>query len=190
MMMAIASICFFTASAQTEKGRFALSGNTDMSLMFAKTSIAVMDSTGDGKQNSRAFNANAGFAYFVANDLAVGITGSFQYTKMDADNAIGYLQNYTEGIIPSVTYFFPLKWNLKSNVSVGAGYAWYFASDLDAEGLSLNVAPGISWFVNRDISLDLGVQYTYSNLKTTSDLSGLTYRQQALGLLAGLSIYF
>lgn len=189
MMMAIGSICFFTASAQTGKGRFAISGNTDMNLMFAKTSL-VVDSAAGEKQTSSAFNANAGFAYFVANNLAVGITGSFKYTRTDADNVIGYVHNYTAGVIPTVTYFFPLKGNLKPNISAGAGYIWLFTSGLDAEGLSLNVAPGISYFANRNVSLDLGVQYSYNHLTNTYGFSEYTYKQQALGFLAGLSIFF
>ena len=189
MMMAVASICFLTASAQTEKGTFALSGKTDMSLMFAKTSL-VVDSAAGEKQTSRAFNADAGFAYFVANNLAVGITGSFKYTRTDSDNPIGYVHNYTAGVIPAITYLFPLNGNLKPTISAGAGYMWIFASGLNAEGLTLNVAPGISYFANRNVSLDLGVQYSYNHLTNTYGLSEYTYKQQALGFLAGLSIFF
>ena len=189
MMMVIMTICFFTAFAQTEKGRFAISGKTNMSLMFAKTSL-VVDSAAGEKQTSRAFNADAGFAYFVANNLAVGVTGSFQYRRTDADNFMGYVHNYTAGVIPAITYFFPLKGNLKPNISAGAGYMWIFASGLNAEGLTLNVAPGISYFANRNVSLDLGVQYSYNRLTNTYGLSEYTYRQQALGFLAGLSIFF
>lgn len=188
-LLIIASIYFFSSSAQTEKGRFAISGKTDMSLMFGKTTI-VRDSAQGQKQNSTAFNADIGFAYFVANNLAIGLSGSFQYNRIDADNSIGYLQNYIAGVIPSITYFFPLKGKLKPNLSVGAGYLWYFTSDLDAEGLSLNVAPGVSYFVNRNISLDLGVQYSHSNLENKSGTSDISYQQQTIGLLAGLSLYF
>lgn len=188
MIAVIASLYFFTASAQTEKGRFALSGKTDMSLMFEKTTFKV-DSVSGGKQSSKAFNANLGAAYFVADNLAIGVSGSFQYKRVD-DEAFGYLQNYVAGVMPSVTYFFPLKGNLKPNISAGAGYLWFFTSELDAEGLSLNIAPGASYFVNRNISLDLGVQYAHSNLKNNSWNSDITYKQQTLGLLAGLSLYF
>ncbi|HET7118602.1 MAG TPA: outer membrane beta-barrel protein [Hanamia sp.] len=189
MTLAISFLCFFTATAQTEKGRVVLSANTDMSMMFGKTTL-LMDSTTGEKQSSKAFNANIGFAYFVANNLAIGINGSFQYKRVDADNSIGYLHSYTAGIIPAITYFFPLKGNIKPNISVGAGYLWYFTSNLDAEGLSLNVAPGVSYFVNRNISLDLGVQYSHNNLKNTSGHSDISYKQEIIAILAGLSIYF
>ncbi len=189
MTLLIAFLYFLNASAQTEKGRFAISGKTDMSLMFGKTTL-VVDSASGQKQNSKAFNANLGFAYFVANNLAVGVSGSFQYKRVDADNSIGYLQNYVAGVIPTVSYFFPLKGNLKPNISVGAGYVWFFTSKLDAEGLSLNAAPGVSYFVNQNVSLDLGVQYSYNTLKNTSHYSGISYKQQTIGLLAGLSVYF
>ena len=149
-----------------------------------------MDSTSGKKQNSTAFNANMGFAYFVANNLAVGVSGSFQYNRVTEDNSIGYLQNYVGGVIPAITYFLPVKGDLKPNISVGAGYVWYFTSALDAEGLSLNVAPGFSYFVNKNISLDLGVQYAYNNLKNTSGHSDINYKQQTIGLLAGVTVFF
>lgn len=189
MMLVIASLYFFNVFAQTEKGRFAISGKSDMSLMFGKTTLLV-DSTSAEKQNSKAFNANIGFAYFVANNLAIGLSGSFQYKRVDADNSIGYLQNYVAGVIPTITYFFSVKGNLKPNISAGAGYLWFFTSELDAEGISLNIAPGVSYFVNRNISLDLGVQYSHNNLKNKYQNSDNTYQQQTIGLLAGLSIYF
>ena len=85
------TICLFTASAQTEKERFAISGNTDMSLIFAKTSLVV-------------------------------------------DSAAGEKQT------------------------------------------------------NPNVSLDQGIQYSYNHLKNTYGISEFTYRQQALGFLAGLSI--
>lgn len=177
VMMAIMTISLFTVFAQTEKGRFALSGNTDMSLIFAKTSLAVDSATGE-KQSSTAFNVNAGFAYFIIDNLALGVTGSFQYTRTDADNPMGYVHNYTAGVIPTVTYFLPLKGNIKPTVSAGAGYMWLFTSGLDARGLSLNVAPGISYFANRNVSLDLGIQYSYNHLKNTYGTSEFTYRQR------------
>lgn len=187
MMLVIGSLYFFNVSAQTEKGRFAFSGKTDMSVMFGKTTLLV-DSTSAEKQNFKAFNANIGFAYFVANNLAIGLSGSFQYKRVDADN--GYLQNYVAGVLPTITYFLPLKGKLKPNISAGADYLWFFTPALDAEGISLNVAPGVSYFVNRNISLDLGVQYSHNNLKNKYPNSDNTYQQQTLGLLAGLSIYF
>ena len=49
MMMVIMTICLFTAFAQTEKGRFAISGNTDMSLIFAKTSLVMDSAAGENK---------------------------------------------------------------------------------------------------------------------------------------------
>lgn len=190
MMLAIVSLCFFTTSAQTEKGRFALSGRTDMSLLSGKATL-MMDSTAGQKSSSTAFNANLGFAYFVANNLAIGVSGSFQYSKVKTENVFGYSQNYTAGVIPTITYFLPLKGNLKPNISAGAGYLWLSTSELDAEGLSLNVAPGVSWFVNRNISLDLGVQYSHNDLKDNKyGNSDFTYKQQTIGVLAGLSIYF
>lgn len=188
-ILALFSFYFIHVSAQTEKGQFAFSGKTDLSAMFGKTSL-VLDSIGAGKsQKSRAFNADIGVAYFVANNLAVSVSGSFRYSGLESDY-FGFTHNYTAGVIPGLTYFIPLKGNLKPTISAGAGYIWYFTDNLDAEGLSLNVAPGLSWFFNKNISLDFGVQYAYNDLKNKYYNHEIKYQQQSIGFLFGLSVYF
>lgn len=175
--------------SQTEKGRFAFSGQTDVSLLFGK-STTVVDSVRGASSDQKSFNANLGIAYFLADNFAVGISGSADYTSTKEANSVYLTQNYSFGIIPALTYFLPSKGKLKVNITGGAGYVWTFTNELDAAGLSLNIAPGISYFANRHISLDLGVQYSYNDLKNKSEFSDTDFRQQALGLLAGLSVYF
>ena len=187
--LVISCLYFSTISAQTEKGKFALSAKTDASMMFGRTRVVVDSGLGQ-KQDTRAFSANLGVAYFVANNLAVGISGSFKYSRVEADFSSFYYQTYTAGVIPTVTYFFPLKGKIKPSLSAGVGYLWLFTTNLDSDGLSLNVAPAVSFFINRNISFDLGVQYSYSDLKDKSGSSDLKYKQQTIGILAGLSIYF
>ena len=187
--LALCSVYFITVSAQTEKGRFALSGKTDLSAMFGKTSLVVDSSVAGKSQKSRAFNSDIGVAYFVAKNLAVSVSGSFRYSGVESDYYSVYIHNYTAGIIPGVTYFIPLKGNLKPTISAGTGYVWHFTSDLDAEGLSLNVAPGLSYFFNKNVSLDFGVQYTYNDL-TNKYYNEVKYQQHTVGFLFGLSVYF
>ena len=189
LFLALCSVYFMNVSAQTEKGRFVISGKTDLSAMFGKTSL-VVDSTVAGKsQKSRAFNADIGVAYFVANNLALSVNASFRYNGVESDN-FGFIHNFTAGVIPGVTYFVPLKGNLKPTISAGAGYIWYFTENLDAEGLSLNVAPGLSWFFNKNVSLDFGVQYAFNDLKNKYYNYEVKYQQQTIGFLFGLSFYF
>lgn len=188
-ILALCSFYFINVSAQTEKGRFALSGKTDLSAMFSQTSLVVDSSVAGKSQKSRAFKADIGVAFFVAKNLSFSVSGTFRYSGVESDN-FGFTHNYTAGVIPGVTYFIPLKGNLKPTISAGAGYIWYFTSDLDAEGLSLNMAPGVSWFFNKNISLDFGVQYAFNDLKNKYYNHEVKYQQQTVGLLFGLSVYF
>ena len=190
IILVICSLYLINVSAQTEKGRFVLSGKTDLSLMFGKTSLVADSSVAGKSQKSRAFNADIGVAYFVAKNVAVSISGSFRYKGVESDYSSVFIHNFTAAVIPGITYFIPLKGNLKPTISAGAGYIWYFTSDLEAEGLSLNVAPGFSYFVNKTVSLDLGVQYSFNNLTNKYRDFEVKYQQQTIGLLAGLSYYF
>lgn len=187
---AVAILALLSVSGQTEKGNFAISGKTDLSAIFGKTT-EIVDSSRGASQDTKAFNVNVGVAYFLVDNLAVGINGTFQYSRQSADNLLGYFQDYYAGVMPTISYFFPLKGNLKPNISAGAGYIWYFTSGLDADGFSFSAAPGISYFANKNVSLDLGVQYSFNNLKDRSHGSnGNSYKQQIIGLLAGMSFYF
>lgn len=182
-------LSFSTISAQTEKGKFALSASTDAGMLFGKNTVVVDSAIGQSKK-FKAYNANLGLAYFVANNLAIGISGTFQYRADESSFADFYYFNYTAGVIPSLTYFFPLTGKIKPTLSAGAGYVWFFTDKLDANGLSFNVAPSVSFFLNKNISFDLGAQYSYNNLKDNNRPSDLRYKQNAIGVLAGLTIYF
>ena len=183
--------CFYfsTIFAQTEKGKVALSANSDAGILFGKNTVLVDSSLGQSKK-FRTYNAKLGVSYFVANNLAIGISGSFQYSSNESSNPGIFYFNYTAGVIPSLTYFFPLKGKIKPNLSAGVGYVWYFTDILDAKGLSFNVAPTVSFFLSKKISFDLGAQYSFNNLKNKNWSSDSRLWQNSIGLLAGLTIYF
>ena len=98
-------------------------------------------------------------------------------------------RNWTAGIIPTVTYYFPVKGDLKPGISAGAGYLWIFTNGINAQGLTLNAAPGLSYFIGRNISADLSLQYSHNKLDD-KDGTYTSQTQNIIGLLAGVSVYF
>lgn len=182
---------FYTAIfSQTEKGHIALSGHTDASLLLGKNTVSV-DSVRSAGSDLKAFNINLGVAYFLADNFAVGVSGTAYYSGVKEFNSDFFIHKYIFGVIPTLTYFVPVNGKLKPNITSGAGYIWVFKDDLDAKGLSLNVSPGVSFFANQHISVDLGVQYSYNKLKNETFYGdSKPSQQQGIGLLFGFSVYF
>ena len=76
-----------TTFAQTQKGNFVLSGKTDLNFLFSNITTGT-DSVQTGKTKGNQFGLTAGVGYFVANNLALGIFGtySYSYSKIGASN--------------------------------------------------------------------------------------------------------
>lgn len=181
-------VLFTAVNAQTEKGRFAVSGGTDLSFLAVKTKV-VTDSTNMGEIKTKSFTVNPAAAYFVADNLAVGISGTFTYDRTDRPGSmLGYTHSWSAGVLPSITYFFPVEGKLRPSAGVGAGYLWVFDEE-DLQGLSLNGNAGVSYFVNRNVSFDLGLQYTHNTLKDNQQ-PGIKYKQNGVGALFGISVFF
>lgn len=188
MLLVLSTIAFIYVHAQTEKGRFAIAGNTDLSFL-AVNSKTITDSITSQEVKTRRFEVNPSLAYFVADNFAVGVSGTFTYNRTIANTPLGYLHNWAAGVIPSLTYFFPVSSSFKPTLSAGVGYLWLFDEGVDANGLTYNGKAGVSYFVNKNVSLDLGVQYTVNRLNDNQD-DRRKYHQNAVGALFGASIYF
>jgi outer membrane protein len=188
-----------TAFAQTEKGSFVISGKTDMSFLFSKITTGT-DSIQTGKTNSRQFNFTAGAGYFIANNLSLGLYGtySYSYTK---DEAYNYSQSITESftVLPQLQYYIPIEGKLKPFAGIGGGYVWLQERDsrvttdnnrvYSISGPAFAGVLGISYFITRSVSFDLNFQYTYSRLKDKM-WEGQIQKEQQVGGNMGISVFF
>lgn len=202
--VAVISLLFFynTSYSQTKQGNFTVSGGTDINLLFSNTDPG-MDDVVDDDVRSQDYSFNAGLGYFVIDNLAVNITASYQYSyykkQLFLDPVYEEDIQYTVGIIPSLTYFFPVKGNLKPNVSLGAGYVALKERNNQHStpqnvvyhycGLSLNAGAGISLFLNKNMSFDLGLQYSENKLNDKAG-DNRSQLQNIFGAMAGVSVYF
>lgn len=189
--------------SQTRQGNFVLSGGTDINLLFSN----LDPHTNEGNNNrikAQDYTINAGLGYFIFDNLAINISTSYEYSysrkQLYSDaQAEEDIQN-TLGLIPSVTYYFPVKGDLKPTVSLGAGYISMKERNNQQfttpgfivyrfGGLSLTAVAGASYFLNQSVSIDLGFQYSRNKLndKINKNRSQL---QNIYGVLAGLSVYF
>jgi len=198
-------LMFFCSSvfAQTNKGNFVLSGNTNLNVLFSNTSVGT-DSieTGKIKNNQFAFTAAAG--YFLIDNLTAGIsaTYSYDYTTskpgMYGESSVGTItQAFT--IMPQVNYYLPVQGKLKPFVGIGVGYLWLEQKDsrvnenenkvYSMSGTSLSGGAGLSYFINQSVSFDLGFQYYHNHLKDKMNPEQIR-KQNAVSGTLGVSVFF
>jgi outer membrane protein W len=201
---AIISLLFFynTSYSQIQKGSFVVSGGTDVNLLFSNIDQGMEDAI-DNDVKLKDYSFNAGFGYFIIDDLAVNIAASYQYSYYKKQIYLGpvYEEDIQSAIslIPSVTYFFPVEGKLKPNVSLGAGYVALKERNNQQStsdnvvyhygGLSLNAGAGVSLFLNRNVSFDLGLQYSRNKLNDKAG-DNRSQLQNIFGVMAGVSVYF
>lgn len=204
LLLSCISIFFLcqNANGQTRKGTFALSGKTDAGFLFSKTKKAT-DSIETGHMKNQQFTATLGAGYFIADNLNIGISGTYSYSYTNTKNwdfFYGSENIITSfGIIPQVTYFLPIEGKLKPFVSAGAGYLWLQERDSKMQdnhnelysfsGLSLNAAAGVSYFISDQVSFDLQLQYTRNRLKDKWQ-KDQAQTQNAIAGTVGISIFF
>jgi len=192
-LLAIVLVSTNVILAQTEQGKFVLSGATG--LQFLSSNIEVEydgQSSGDMTQNS--FTIIPSIGYFVMDNLAVGMTANFSSTTQKNE---GYKTKTTSTmILPTVLYYFPVAGNLKPLVQVGAGLMSFSKENKNSEnsykdkfsGLALNFGGGASYFINDYVSLNFGVSYTMANLEYSND-SDYVQKQGNFASNIGLSIF-
>lgn len=200
------SIFFFllcsSSFAQTQKGNFVLSGKTGLNFLFSKITTGT-DSVQTGKSKSNEYDFTAGAAYFIANNVSVGISGtySYNYSKIESGYINTGTQNITRSftIIPQVQYYFPVYGKLKPSAAMGAGYAWLQQRDsrvtennnkvYELSGASFYGGLGVSYFITQSVSFDLGFQYSYTKLKDKLGSEQFQKQNQLAGTM-GVSVFF
>jgi outer membrane protein len=190
------------AFAQTKKGNFALSGKTDLNFLFSKNQVK-MDSVKFAGSKTNQFGISAGMGYFVADNFMVGVSGTYSYIYSNMENVNNQYgsQNITTtlGIVPQVTYYFPMDGKLRPSVSAGAGYVWLRERDSrvtdnnnlanSLSGVSLTGAAGISYFINQSVSFDFGMQYTRNRLENKLQTNQILIQNMVAGNI-GVTVFF
>lgn len=194
---------YTTAFAQTEKGNFVLSGKTDLNFLFSNT-ITRTDSVETGQIKSTQYGVTAGFGYFIADNLSLGVSGIFSYLYT-RDKTGTYQSSTTESItssftiLPQLTYYFPSEGKLRPFLGIGAGYLWMEERDSRVAGNDNKIysfsgpaftgGAGVSYFFNPSIAFDLGVQYSHNQLKDKIR-EGEVWKENNVAGSLGVSLFF
>ena len=196
ILLAIVFVSTNVILAQTEQGKYVLSGATG--LQFISSNIEYEQdgqSQGDITQSSFSFMPSVG--YFVIDNLAIGLSANF--ISMTQKEQGRKYTNKSTMILPSAMYYFPVAGNLKPLVQVGAGIMstvfegdfsepFYDSYKQEASGLAINFGGGAAYFINENVSLNFGLSYTMVNLKHDDD-SDIVQKQGNFAGNVGLSVY-
>jgi len=201
--VALLFLFFYSSTfAQTQKGNFDLSGKTGLNFLFSSGSSGT-DSIQATKTKSNEYEFTSGAGYFIINNLSVGVSGrySYNYSKIETNNYINNTtQNITETltIVPQIQYYFPIEGKLKPTTAIGVGYTWLQERDsrvtenynkvYSLSGLSFYGVLGVSYFITKSVSFDLGFQYSHSKLKDKMG-SDQSQKQNQLAATIGISVF-
>lgn len=185
--------------SQTNKGSFVLSGNTNLNVLFSKTSIGT-DSVETGKIKDQQFAFTAAAGYFLIDNLNIGISSTYSYDYSDTKAAYStgtITESFT--IMPQLNYYLPVAGKLKPFVGAGVGYLWLEQKDsrvtdnqnkvYSMSGISISGGAGASYFITNSVSFDLGIQYYHNRLKDKI-YTDLIRKQNAVTGTLGVSVFF
>lgn len=180
------------ALGQTEKGNFVLSGAVGLNL---DRSIERERWWVDRDVNElSSFPILPSVDYFVADNFALGLSGGI-YINTETKTF------KTSGVymMPTFLAYFTSGAKVRPYFSGGFGYAWVkdgWETEYDAghkyRGPAGSLGAGVSCFITKKISLDLGLQYTNMSLKSSrlnADLNPYKYKQKDLSMNIGISIF-
>ncbi len=179
----------YTVNAQTEKGKWIISGSTSIS--YATTNLTLEfegEEISDDTKGS-IFSLTPSVGYFVINNLAVGLDLSFASTNND--NGTTDVTTSSFSSILGGTYYFEAGDKFKPFVGLGAGLITTSSGDDDAlksNGLALRGRGGLAYFVNQSLSIDFSVLYLNTNQKNKEN-SDLVSKNSSIAVGLGFSLF-
>lgn len=174
--------------SQTEKGNFIISGRSNLEFVRSEGDLSYTNvSSPVYNIKISSFSLQAGVGYFIANNLAFGFSGNYKYEN----------ENKTKSneisILPTLMYFIPLNSSFRPYAQAGFGYAGLTENSglgkASFTGPAYGIGLGVVYFLNENVALDLGVQWTRSKLRFSED-NNLKHNAENLGVTIGLSLFF
>ena len=179
-------------SAQTTKGKLVVSGG--VGLQFISSNLkTVYDGKTDEEAKINSFSISPSFAYFIKDNLAIGLLSEFTNTKSEVDG-VEKLKTGNTIIAPTAIYYFPVEGKIRPLAQIGIGYASLNVKEegkdkLSYSGLSLNFGGGVAYFIKENISFNFGLTYSNNSMKNADDEKE-KLKQANLTTSVGISLFF
>lgn len=177
----------FAVNAQTEKGKWLVSGASNIGFNSVSTKYKANGMSADGPKVN-TFNISPAVGYFVVDNLSIGLSLGYTNTSTkDEDDE--KLSSSTFTVLPAATYFFTKNTSVKPYLAAGAGYASYKqaygAISESNGGFAWEVNGGLAYFINPKIGINLGLGYGQVSIEE----SGFTMNANTFGAKVGFSLF-
>lgn len=177
----------FSVNAQTEKGKWLVSGSTNVGFNSVNTKYKADGFSVDGEKVN-TFNISPSVGYFIIDNLSVGLGLDYNNSSTKDEND-EKLSSSTFTVLPTATYFFTKNTTVKPYLGAGAGYASYkqkYGSVSQTNGgFAWGVEGGLAYFINPKIGIDLGLGYGQVSVEE----SDVTIKANTFGAKIGFSLF-
>lgn len=178
-------------TSPTAKGKMIVSGSTNLS--YSSVTNEQEYQGGDYEIDINEFSFKPSIGWFVADGFAIGLTIDYESTKQEDDRDEYKNSGFLIG--PSVIYYFG-----DSNIKPFIQGEYMFGNNKqeynsDEEKIKMNgwgLGAGVAFFLNKNISLDLGLGYTNISGEYEDEYIDEDIEQTIKGfsLNGGISVYF
>lgn len=196
--------------AQLNKGRIVINGNANY--FKSNTDGALFDNIQNYKGANSITNTNLNVGYFVSNNFAVGIKGSFSttrgsYATVYNTGSRNSQKNkslfFSSGVFVRYNHVlgsskFALFLQLDNSYNWGNGrsetidtpinFPEYVSVNMNkSKGYSANLAPGVMYFINDKLSVEASLGSLYFSSTVTTDHPSETITNKSTGVSANFS---
>lgn len=175
-----------TVNAQTEKGKWLVSGSSNVGFNSVSTKFTANGMSVDGEKVN-TFNISPSVGYFVVENLSVGLSLGFTNSSTTEDDDKISASTFT--VLPTASYFFTKNTTVKPYLGAGVGYSSYqqkYNSVAQTNGgLAWEVGGGLAYFINPKIGINLGLGYGQVSIED----SGVTTKLNTFGSKIGFSLF-
>lgn len=187
----------FFVNAQTMTGTFYLGGSTKFNTSLKKVKV------GDYYESDLSqISLVPKIGMFISDNLLLGVDLIYNYEE-EKENSKTKNKKTTYGIMPVFKYYIPTDHyhsqnHLRLFLEAGAGWNRYKTSHTDySNSLIYKFGAGLSYFLKRNLSFDIGIDFTRSDRENTIDSpadpqedTSVTITENSLNLSFGISLYF
>lgn len=199
------------AFAQTEGGKFYMSGSTNIMAAFGNTTYKLEPKDGDETEydgpKTTAFNVGPSVGFFLFDGFAAGLFLNYTYMKedQDADEEKGinqYTTTFNELIFGPFLKFYIGQSNVKPFLvgSVGFGNQKtkyegdenYMKSDENEYELKLfnwSAGAGVAFFPSESVSLEFGVAYGSDKYTHETEYGDQHETDTGIGVRFGIGVF-
>lgn len=207
-------LALFTISstfAQTNQGQINVGASSNLSFTFQNGNIEFDGEDIGDIPDITTFEFSPQIGYFVVDNLLLGLGTSISSEKFSTENEFSNFEDKstTFAIGPLLRYYF-LNENIKPYLQGSIAYATNkieskseFDSDFGFEntetieqkqnGFAFGFDAGVAFFLNKVISLDLGVGYARTSLSPNNGDDGeedVKSKSNIIGAVVGFNLFF